>query len=266
LAAPRIVFVPGGPGFSSRHEAAVLGPRFGARGWAAHFVEEPWRLDRTLPVSWDLHIDELSKVLRTNPNSTVVAHSFAVHPAVRVFRDLNLVDCRLVLVAPTIDLQANHHAIVRLAAEGLGQTNAAATRQMLDHAARSASLFDVPMQQALGIAATDPTLFPRYWSDSDAFGAFAKTMSEPGAAFELSTFVDVTSQLASRHWRIPDAPPCAISVVMGDGDPIAEPERTRQAVCEWASAANVQVFERCGHWLHLEAPDRFCDFLATVTK
>ena len=262
MAAPRIIFVPGGPGFSSRHEAAVLGPRFKARGWSAHFSDEPWRVDRSTPVSWDTHVDALAASIDGLSDVTLVAHSFAVHPVVSAINRLNPRQCRLVLVAPTLDIPVGHQAVVRLAAKGLSESDAELTRRMLETAAKSQSLFDAPMQQALGLAATDPTLFARYWCDPIAFQEFAHTLAEPQNAFDLGSFVAVLSQLAELKWVLPTAPGCEILAAVGSGDPVVDAEHTREALADWAPQATLEVFAGRGHWLHLEAPDQFCDFLA----
>ena len=174
-----IIFVPGGPGFSSRAEEAVLGPLLEPRGVQTTFWREPWRDAGDVPVSWSTYVGGLVQALgkASAAELTIIAHSFAIHPVTAALQQTGRSDCRLVLVAPVLDLAGGHHAIIRLAATDLARDQPDIAERMLRVAASSRSFFDTPMQEALGLAATDPVLFSRYWVDPNAFASFAETLA-----------------------------------------------------------------------------------------
>jgi pimeloyl-ACP methyl ester carboxylesterase len=258
-----VCFVPGGPGFSSDHEAAVLGPLLDRRGWTSTFWNEPWRGNEAQP-SWDAYCESLVRTLGELPHgATIVAHSFAVHPVVAALQRLQERNDRLILIAPVLDLMEGHRAIARLAASGLRHARQDTAQRIVDALATSRSFFDSDMQAALGLASTDTTLFARYWHNPAALASFADTLAVPRSAFDMATFGTLLATMHERAWALPALPPTRDGVVfLGERDPIVAPDVAMAALSKWSPAMKTHVVEDAGHWVHLEAPEFFCEVLA----
>jgi pimeloyl-ACP methyl ester carboxylesterase len=238
---------------------------FAERGWDATFWSEPWRKDPSVAISWPAYLASLTEMLADSGLGTVtlVAHSFGVHPTVAAIAASGCEVRRLVLISPSFDMAVRSQAIVRLAAVSLAISNPDVVQEMLSAAAQSRSLFDLAVQRALGLAATDATLFSRYWHNQEAFAAYAKAGESPGAGFDQNGFMTLMSDLDARGWLLPDAPPdCDIVAVLGAQDPIDDVAHTGDALRRWAPQARMHVFDACGHWAHLEHPGRICALLA----
>jgi pimeloyl-ACP methyl ester carboxylesterase len=76
----------------------------------------------------------------------------------------------------------------------------------------------------------------------------------------LRGVVDARGQAVTALDRLYLANAIPMLVIWGSRDPIV-PARHAETVRTLVPTARVEVFERAGHWPHLDDPDRFCDVL-----
>jgi pimeloyl-ACP methyl ester carboxylesterase len=87
--------------------------------------------------------------------------------------------------------------------------------------------------------------------DVEARRAFLRT---------LRGVVDARGQAVTALDRLYLADSIPMLVVWGSRDPIV-PALHAETVRSLVPSARVEVFDRAGHWPHLDEPDRFCDVL-----
>ena len=258
-----MLFIPGGPGFSARREAEVLGPM--VKG-DIRFWEDPWHAGDAHARSWDGYLASLQQFLlvdrAADRPSTVVAHSFAVHPLLIVLQRVAWAPSRLVLVAPVFDVDDFHRRVVSLAARDFERVDPHKAAQLTTLLSRTRSLFDADMQGALGLAAQDPLLFRHYWQDEAAFSGFATAAARPDAQFSPEGFFLVSAGLANHgcdHLRPATPLPAQAVILYGGRDPIVDRSLSSAAAARVFAGVEEVVACDCGHWVHLERPDVFLD-------
>lgn len=268
-----VFFVPGGPGFSSKHEAEVLSSRLDALGWGSWFWDDPWRGERAGDNrSLDAYVDALQLHIEEHagsPRLTIIGHSFAVHPLLIVLGRRQLSVNRLVLVSPMLDLHEGHRRLVQLAARDFEETQRARAARLRELLEETRALFDVPMRAALMLAAEDPLLLQHYWYDKHAFGEFVASTEGGDSAFSAETFFGVLEGLARRglsHLSVRGPFQIPTTVVFGAADPVVDRQATAANARLLFTSFEEHCVDRCGHWLHLERPDEFLEIVLKTSK
>ena len=164
----------------------------------------------------------------------------------------------LVLVSPTTDHFAVFIRILRLAEQDLASEQPDVASALGTSLARTRSLMDHAMREALQHALHDPVLFTHYWADPAQFQASIAAWAKPEAQFDPESFFAVLADFAQvAHAREPVSVPALL--VFGGRDPIAPVADVAEGVLETLPGARVEVFEDGGHFVHLDRPDRFVE-------
>jgi pimeloyl-ACP methyl ester carboxylesterase len=262
-----LVFVPGGPGFTAKEEARVLGPRLEAAGWHARFWDDPTRSDPTpRPTLFDDYLASLQAALGelAGQQLTIVSHSAGVHGVLIALERAAVEAMRIVMIAPSLSGNDAFRRVLGLAADDFEESQPEQAQRIRTLLGASCQLMDDPMREGLTLAAQDPQLFAHYWRDQAAFESFVRTTSQPDAQFRPDTFFAVMDGLATYDPSyLQPIPPLAVPavIVFGDCDPVVDPAATLSVARRTFSQLDVRTFNGAGHWLHLERPDDFVTLL-----
>jgi pimeloyl-ACP methyl ester carboxylesterase len=255
----QLLFVPGGPGFSSNFEAQVLSFPLAEAGYDPIFWRQPWRLGDAPSLAGELgSLDRQLHALGA-ADTTLVCHSAAAHHALLLL-SRGLHPGRLVLIAPTLDLRDAHGRLLNFAAGDFARQGrrdiASAIRNLM---ADSSVLFDAPAREALALATHDRDLLQHYWHDQHALGGFALAHEFRSDAFLAVVGDLVNTALAHARPRTPY--PLKVTAVFGDRDPIVETTETLHALMRLFAAVEPIVIPGAGHWPHCERPREFAELL-----
>jgi pimeloyl-ACP methyl ester carboxylesterase len=84
-----------------------------------------------------------------------------------------------------------------------------------------------------------------------------EVLQHPGGEFRTDTYFSVLEGVACAPSRSLDAPlSMRTTVILGALDPVIDADRTLDVAHRMFRHVDAHVFEGCGHWAHLEAPDR----------
>lgn len=257
--APPVLFLHGGPGYNSHSFAVLAGPRL-ERGLRMIYLdqrgcgrsERPWTGQYSLD-TLVADIEALRMALGV-PQISVIGHSFggtlaleytAAHPD-RVER--------LVLVSAAADLPAACHARVTwLAAHFPADLERARAAAATSAAAQDCALAFSTLSGRAFVAYNNAVMFPdsllRVRQDSvDAAGGLRNTGELARALFD--------GGLLTYRFSHPAQLTMPVLVLAGRGDSAIglEPQR---ALAGMLSNARFEEYERGGHFLYLDDPDRF---------
>ena len=267
----RFLFLHGGPWLNGFAERAILGPVIGTAGHEAYFWNEPSRLrpdgDAFEPSNayahWFASAERALLSYATRGPVYLTAHSFTFHAAVEIARRHPHSLRGLVIVSPAADPLAAYKNVLRLC------QREASTPQLASGIAESVehtrSVLDDAMRQGFELVLQEPALvgriFTHYWADAEQFLASVAAQSLRGGQFDVDSFFAVladfggrgTSHLSRSEISIPSV------TVFGGLDPITRQSEQDPALRHEIPHVKVHVFDDCGHYVHLDRPQRFLD-------
>jgi pimeloyl-ACP methyl ester carboxylesterase len=264
----RLLYVPGGPGFSAAYEALELAAPLAGAGYDATFWRQPWRYGDAPSLAGELGALERELRALGAAGTTLVCHGAAVHHALLLLAK-GVCPGRLVLIAPALDQRDVHRRLLNFAAEDLvrqgRRDDAFRIRNLM---ADSTAWFDAPAQEALVLATRDPDLFQHSWHDRRAYHRFARTAAPPNE-FRTEAFLAVGADLAGRAVNGATPPTrhaITASAVFGERDPLVDITGALLALRRVFATVEPMVIAHAGHWPHCERPGEFARLLRPVSS
>jgi pimeloyl-ACP methyl ester carboxylesterase len=268
----RFLVLHGGPGLNSFAERAVLGPLFAAAGHEAYFWNEPSALRPggdpfESGGAFEHWLDSADRALLACTASapvSLIAHSGGALAAIELARRHPDHLSALVLVAPSADPFVAFRNVVHVAHRCAVDAGLPVAAQFADCAARTRRVLDEPMRLAfetvLANALLGP-LFSHYWVDQDRFRSALAAQAQPEAQFDVASFFAVLEDLGNRwpSFKSPQPVTTPTLVLFADQDPVTKSEEQADAVSAEIPHARIEIIDRCGHFIHLEQPDRFLE-------
>jgi pimeloyl-ACP methyl ester carboxylesterase len=264
-----LLFLHGGPGLNSLAEEALLGPALKAQGRAVFFWNEPSKLrpwgdvfdSRAAFSGCVVSASRALQSLYREGGSAVdlVCHSFSANLAYLLALDHPEWIRTLTLVAPAFHLDEVLNHVVAFAEQDLMATLPERARVLKEAASLSRTLFDAPMQEAIGVAAQDPNLFTHYWRNHEAMGRYFGVWSEHSAQLDFESYQAVMTEFAARPGIAVASPPVEVPtrLIFGAGDRIVHLAKERATCAQLFSKLETELFDQSGHFPHLEEPGRF---------
>jgi pimeloyl-ACP methyl ester carboxylesterase len=266
------LYLHGGPGFNSFSEEALLAPALSGRGLNTYFWNEPSRSrpqgdpfnpERAytgLVQSIASKVDELATV---HSPITLIAHSFAVHPAIDVARKMPKHIGKMIFLTPSLDLLATYRNVLDAAQTDLKRLGHPENGKLQALNGLICSFFDPPMREAFQIAAQDPELILNYWKNQARMGEYLAIWMAHGVHIDAESFFSVLGELSSRADSFPgsEAVQIPVTAVFGRHDKIERQSDDEPFLRKLFPNLQVERFEDSAHYPHIEETDRFMQLL-----
>lgn len=258
----RVVFVQGGPGFGCREETRILAPLFAREGVHADFWQEPSRRQPggfafTPERAFRNALDSLQHCIDTGPQpATLLCHSLGIHLALGVLaRGVRI--SRLIAVAPAMPAFDVLRRVMRLACEDLRMQTPEIAEALQEQIDSTRHFFDPPMRRGLQLAFLDPLLLAHHWQNARALSLYVAGMLEqPDGGFDEEVYFATLADFASLPPPVLDAEArrTPVTVVLGERDPIVDPDAAVAALRSYCSTLDVVTVATAGHAAHMEHP------------
>lgn len=261
-----ILFLPGGPGFSSIADVEIL--EIHARALSKKLLPfQSWAsqpLDLTNKNSFLHEVHQLDQWIPNN--CTVVTHSYGLHPFLYLQHQKPRHNIRWIMISPAIDLLAAHRLIFKLVEKDLLSLNPVLSQKMGELYKSVHALFDSSWLEAFNIVSQDPLLFPNYWISKTKMGQFFTTLQNRGWSMDPQYFFKVLEGLKGVDPSYLNSKPKGIVSVdffIGSQDPLLDKQNIlfwKNSV--WGQKSRIVEVTEAGHWAHLEQPEQFLQLLA----
>jgi pimeloyl-ACP methyl ester carboxylesterase len=270
LYAKTIVFLHGGPGLNSEPERNMLGPYLKNLGHEGYFWNEPSE-QRPEEVfyheisfqraneSADRYIQDLCEEKKENGLAcevTLVAHSFAVHHAVRLALSQKEVIKEIILISPALNIKDVDINLLQLAVGGLKDEGQFETSHELAQMIPSLNeAFDSKKIQAFALGSKYAGLFLNYWSDHALMQRYFSYMIgnfsfDIKGMFEVRATMPLVKADPFEQIEIPTR------VYFGEIDPVTKVHEQISNLDKYFSHLEVSVLSGIRHYPHLEAMEK----------
>ncbi len=267
LQAKTIVFLNGGPGFNSEPERNILGPHLNSQGHEAFFWNEPSELrpkKESLSVgnAFELATEDASlflkkicedKYTRNLPcELTLVAHSFAVHHAVRLAEKHATTIKEIILISPAINVEDADKNIFLVAVRGLiDEGHPEVSAELAAMIPTSKESFDEAKIQAFMLATQYSSIFTNYWSDLILMQHYFSYLNgEFGFDFKGFFAVRESMPLVNKDPSFKISIPT--QVYFGESDPIVLAEQQLPLLRKYFSSFDTHILTGAKHYSHIE--------------
>jgi pimeloyl-ACP methyl ester carboxylesterase len=271
----RFVFLHGGPGFNSFAEQAILGPMFHCDGHEIVFWNEPSRLrpggepfeETSAFERWLVSAERCVLFAAQSLPAHLIAHSVTVHAAVEIVRRHPGRIATLVVLAPSADPFVTFTNVLRLAHEDLSEVKPQVAVTIAECLARTREFLDDAMREGLMNVLHDERLFSHYWADLVQFEASMSALARPEAQFDAEPFFAVLSGFKQRGATCLSESSVNVPalVLFGAHDRITPAGEQRSAIEAALPGARIDVLDGCSHYVHLDRPQHFVEFVAEWT-
>jgi len=273
-----ILFLHGGPGLNSSPEKKLLTPGFSKRELHVHYWNEPSLLRphegpylKDHPYTgW---IRSAEKMLLAIAEETgpvhMIGHSFAVNPIMDLLSKHSNLVSKISLIAPGFDLHTCHRNIVQIAIKDYEEDTSIVADELRKLLTQTRYMFDPPMTEALKLALQDPKLLKHYWSRPEQMIASLETMQSSEMQPDFPAFFEVLTEMSVRiragiHY--PKNLKIPVQVAFGSADPVVLRNAEEPTVLDIFPTAEIKIFENCSHYLHLDEPEKFIEWVEAFNK
>jgi pimeloyl-ACP methyl ester carboxylesterase len=267
LGAKTIVFLHGGPGLNSNPEAHILASYLSSLKHEAFFWNEPSDLrpdgeHYNNETAFGRAVESAEKFVtkicqdkvyrKSKCELTLMAHSFAVHYAVRLAQKFKKQIVEIILISPGLNINDADKNILKLAMNDLEKMgHSDVSNQIASLLPLLKEEFDQNKMQAFILGSQDGALFVNYWSDLNLMQAyFSYVVGE--YAFDAKGMFAVRATLP----KIEEAPSEKISiptsVYFGELDPVTPAQEQIPALKKYFSNLAIHILTEAKHYPHIE--------------
>jgi pimeloyl-ACP methyl ester carboxylesterase len=267
IQAKTIVFLNGGPGFNSEPERNILGPYLNSKGHESFFWNEPSELrpkKESLVVgnAFELATEDASLFLKKicedkyNRNLpcelTLVAHSFAVHHAVRLAEEHAKTIKEIILISPAINVKDADTNIFLVAVKGLiDEGHPEVSAELAAMIPELEEGFDKAKIQAFMLATQYAAIFTNYWSDLNLMQHYFSYLKEE-FSFDFKGFFAVRESMPLVNKDPSSKISIPTQVYFGECDPIVLADQQLPLLKKYFASFDTHMLAKTKHYSHIE--------------
>jgi pimeloyl-ACP methyl ester carboxylesterase len=268
--AKTIVFLHGGPGLNSEPERNMLGPYLKDSGHEGYFWNEPSEQRheelfyheisfQRANESANRYIQDLCEEKKDNGlkcELTLLAHSFAVHYAVRLALSQKEVIKEIILISPALNIKDVDINLLQLAVGGLEDEGHFETSHELAQVIPYLNeAFDSKKMQAFSLGSKYAGLFLNYWSDHVLMQRYFSYMVG-NFSFDIKGMFEVRASMPLVNADPFEQIEIPTRVYFGEIDPVTKINEQMPLLNKYFSHLEVRALSGIRHYPHLEAMEK----------